>query len=563
MARINTRAFCLIMVRTILGSLLLLSALFLLAAPDAQADEGEQPDPRFGVVSAFWLPEEAAALDVGWERILFYWSQIQPEGPEDWNTLHVMEEWLVEAEAQNREVVGLLKNTPPWATDGVPYGGVPRGLYLSHDDADNLWANYVRRIAEYYGPRGVHRWIIWNEPDIDQGVYGSEWAGSVEDYYRLVKVAYLVLQETDPEATVHLAGLTFWHDVVNGREQYLRRFLRVATADPEAAEYDFFFDVISLHIYFRSETVGDIVRQIDAIQKEFGLDKPIWINETNAAPTQDPLWPVTRPQFQLDLAQQASYIVQAHALGFAAGAERIGVYKFFDVGLAAGEESFGLIRADGSLRPAYDALQTTVRVLRDFSSVESRRSTAYYKVTFEQPWGTTDVLWARRPLTVTVPVTATLPQATLIDAYGKEMSVQPSNGVYSVTLAAARCDGECLVGGAPLFLVQRQPPPTATATATAMPSLTPSPTATATPSITPSPTATIMPSLTPSPTASPDAAAATSMSQAAEAGGGQGGRGAATSLSEVVAAPLVWIVGLAILSLVAVAAIRAGKRSEG
>lgn len=490
----------------LLAGILLLTSLF----PVRVAGEEKEPDPRFGVVSAFWLPEEAAALNLGWERVLFYWSQIQPTGPDDWNTLHVMEEWLTEARQQNREVVGLLKNTPPWATDGVPYGGVPRGLYLPPDDPDNLWANYVRRVAEYYGPRGVHRWIIWNEPDIDQGVYGSEWAGNIEDYYRLLKVAYVVLKETDPEAQVHLAGLTYWHDVINGREQYLQRFLRVASADPEAAENDFFFDVISLHIYFRSETVYDIVRHIDDIQKQFDLDKPIWINETNAAPTQDPEWPVVRPQFQLDLEHQSAYVVQAQALGYAAGAERIGIYKFFDVGLGAGEESFGLIRADESLRPAYYALQTMVQTLQDFGAVSASRQSEHHQVTFEQPRGQTDVLWARTPLTVTVPVTATLSQATLRTMYGEDVPVRPTNGVYSVTLPGARCDGECLVGGAPLFLIQREPEPTPTPTSTA--TLTPSPTAT--PSPTPSLTPTASPTMTPPSTVTAAATAAPTVTAA-------------------------------------------------
>ncbi|MFW6096890.1 MAG: hypothetical protein ACOC9Z_02380, partial [Chloroflexota bacterium] len=89
----------------LLAAVLLFTTLF--AAP--VAGEDAEPDRRFGVVSAFWLPEEAAALNLGWERILFYWSQIHPTGPDDWNTLHVMEEWLSEAQEQNREVVGLLK----------------------------------------------------------------------------------------------------------------------------------------------------------------------------------------------------------------------------------------------------------------------------------------------------------------------------------------------------------------------------------------------------------------------------------------------------------------------
>lgn len=537
----------------LLATILLVTSLHVAPVAGEDAD----PDARFGVVSAFWLPEDAAALNLGWERILFYWSEIQPTGPDDWNTLHVMEEWLTEAREQDREVVGLLKNTPPWATDGVPFGGVPRGLYLPPDDPENLWANYVRRVAEYYGPRGVHRWIIWNEPDIDQGVYGSEWAGNIEDYYRLLKVAYIVLKETDPEARVHLAGLTYWHDVANGREQYLQRFLRVASADPEAAENDYFFDIISLHIYFRSETVYDIVRQIDDIQQQFGLEKPIWINETNAAPTQDPQWPVTRPQFQLDLEQQSAYIVQAHALGFAAGAERIGIYKFFDVGLGAGEESFGLVRADETLRPGYYALQTTVDTLQDFASVSARRDAQHYQVTFEQPRGQTDVLWARTAVTVTAPVTATLSQATLRTAYGEDVTIEATNGVYSVTLPAARCDGECLVGGMPLFLIQREPEPTPTPTATA--TSTPTPTATATPE--PSPTAS--PTIAPSPTGTPLPATPTA-TETAVGGAESPGDGPSGALNAV-AVTNPWLLAAAGLVSLSVLffLVRRGRGSEG
>ncbi|HRO91419.1 MAG TPA: hypothetical protein PLC06_13045, partial [Promineifilum sp.] len=145
-------------------------------------DDGDVP--RFGIVEAFWKPEESAELGVGWDRILFYWNEIQPTGPDDWNTLHVLEEWLDDARAENREVMGLLKNTPPWATDAEPFSGVPRGLYLPIDDPGNLWAGYVRKVVQYYAPLGVHRWIIWNEPEIEAGVYGHEFSGSTRDYYQ-------------------------------------------------------------------------------------------------------------------------------------------------------------------------------------------------------------------------------------------------------------------------------------------------------------------------------------------------------------------------------------------
>jgi hypothetical protein len=194
--------------RAYLATLLLWLSLSLLGAPANSIPRAEALgaiDGRFGAVEAFWAPNEAAALGIGWERILFYWNQLQPFGPDDWNSLHVRDEWLAEARSQGRTVVGLLKNTPEWATDGVFASGVPRGLFLPIDDPGNLWAAFTRRTASYYGDRGVHHWIIWNEP-IAPGTYGHEFSGSLEEYFQLLKVAYLSIKGVNPAATIHLGG---------------------------------------------------------------------------------------------------------------------------------------------------------------------------------------------------------------------------------------------------------------------------------------------------------------------------------------------------------------------
>jgi len=480
--------------------------------------EGMPPevDPRFGVIEAFWQPEEAAALPVGWDRILFYWNEIQPTGPEDWNTLHVLEEWLVEAEAQDRMVMGLLKNTPAWATDGEPFSGVPRGLYLPVDDPDNLWAGYVRKVVEYYAPRGVHHWIVWNEPEIGPGVYGHEFGGTTADYFQLLKVAYLVAKEEDPQSVIHLAGWSYWHDPA-----WLGNFLRVATADPDAAAHNTYFDVVTLHIYFRVETVEELINETWAIQERYGLRKPIWINETNASPNLDPLWPVTRPNFQVDLEQQAWYLVQAHALAFGAQTARVGVYKLLDILLPVGGESFGILRPDASRRPAFDAYQTTVRYLGGFTYPVGRQRTAdFYSFTFKRPEGLTRVLWARRAADVTVQLPALAGEALLVSATGEERPLRAVGGFYQVRLGGARCAPACDIGGPPVFVVEQvsRPDEVATAVATINPTTvtlatvtaTATPNATATTlalSATPTETATTTPSPSATPTASPTATA--------------------------------------------------------
>lgn len=415
-------------------------------------------------------------------------------------------------------VMGLLKNTPPWATDGEPYSGVPRGLYLPVDDPGNLWAGYVRKVVDYYAPLGVHHWIVWNEPEIAAGVYGHEFSGSTQDYYQLLKVAYQVAKANDPQAVIHLAGWSYWHD-----PSWLDKFLRVATADPDAQANNYFFDTLTLHIYFRVETVEELVNETRVIQERYGISKPIWINETNASPNLDPLWPVERPDFQVDLEQQAWYIVQAHALGFGAGSARVGIYKLLDILLPEGGESFGILRPDGSRRPAFDAYKTTIHYLQGFTyPVGRQQEDEFYAFTFKRPEGATRILWAREATDMILRVPALADEAQLISATGDEArAIRAHNGYYRIRLRGARCTPACDIGGPPVFLVEAgaddlnvaaiDPETAILATVTPTPTLTATPLASgeatqpapATESLTPEPTAspTVTLTDTPSPTA--------------------------------------------------------------
>lgn len=432
-----------------------LSLLALLAA-GAQAQQRVNP---LGVVEGFWFPEATCALGVGWERLIFDWSQHQPTGPDDWHTLNVDDRWLKAANQCGREVVALLKHTPAWATDGLPGAGVPRGLDLPLDDPGNLWANFVRRAAAYYASRGVYHFIVWNEPDISPDTYGFEFEGDLEDYFRLLRVAYLAAKAGNPAAVIHLAGTTYWHDVNEGQRLYMDRLLERITQDADAAANGYYFDVFSLHIYFRTDTVYDIVRGARALLDRYGLaDKRIWINETNAAPTDDPQWPVVRPVYQLDLEQQAAFLTQAAALGLAAGAERIAVYKLYDQALPPGAESFGILSpADQQPRPAYTAWQTAARYLGDAVGAERARTARADAVRLAHGDGRqTLALWARTEAGALVEVSATGSRAYLIDQHGNAAPLRPENGVYRLELAGARCnavDG-CAVGGPVSLLVQ-------------------------------------------------------------------------------------------------------------
>lgn len=429
----------------------------------AQTDEDSPPVAPaniFGVVEGMWFPELTCDLSPGWERLIFDWASHQPEGPDDWlGFLNIDDNWLQNAAACDREIVAVVKNVPGWATDGMAGPGVPRGLDLPLDDPGNVWANFMRRTAQYYASRGVDRFIILNEPDIEAGTYGFEFEGDLEDYFLMLKVGYLAAKEGNPAARIHLAGTTYWHDVNAGRRLFADRLLERIMEDPDAEENDYYFDAISLHIYFRTDTVYQIVGEFRDLLNAYDLDdKAIWITETNASPNLDPDWPVTRPQFQITTEQQASFLVQSAALGLAAGAERIAAYKLYDQQLPEGAESFGLLYpANASPRPGFHAWAMVIQHFNQVSDAALAQSERVNVVQLDHINGRqTLVSWSRTEETTEVEITATGDKAYLMDEYGNRRIIRPENGVYILRLPGARCDDAdgCAVGGRVSILIQ-------------------------------------------------------------------------------------------------------------
>jgi len=412
------------------------------------------PDRTFGAVETYHTPELADAADIGWTRIIFYWSELKKDGPDTWNEFHAPY-WLIDREIEGgREVVGLLQHTPDFATEGSPGSGVPDGLYLPVDDPGNLWAGFVREVVSKYDGR-INRWIIWNEPDIPPGTFGTLWEGSPADYYQLVKVAYLAAHEVNPEVQIHLGGLTYWHNPT-----YLREFLTAASQDPTAAENGFYFDVVSLHVYFKPETTVDIAESLRTQMAEFGLDKPIWINETNAPPYDDPAQPWVEPVFQVTQEMQASFLMQEFALALALDVDRIAVYKWIDEPPPQpGFEPYGLLRNDRSPRPAYAAFEVITTYYADTQDALTIDRPELRQVILDRGEQTTRVFWLKTLDGATISVPALAESARLVDRAGQVTPLTAQAGRYALSLEGAPCqpDAECLMGGPPLLLVEDAP----------------------------------------------------------------------------------------------------------
>jgi len=477
----------------------------------ASATAAGIPDPRFGVVEAHQAPQAATVLGAGWTRVTFEWNRIQPSSAEEWMSVPISDQTISSELAQGRQIVGLLNTTPGWATDAAIGPGVPKGLYLPTDDPNNLWAGYVRTIVARYAGR-IDHWTIWNEPDIPTNSPDMSWGGSVDDFVRLLEVAYTVARETNPGAVIHMAAVTHWHD-----EHWFGTFLDALLSKPGAAGNGYYFDVVTLHLYHEPEKIYEVTSHYRRMIHGRGIYKPIWIAETNAYLSR------VSPE------EQAFFIFQAFSLEIAAGADRIAVYKMADVETdqAADPEPFGLVRMDGSRRPAFTAYQMATTYLAGFRGALWERRDAISLVTVDRGNRTTTVVWARTPESQTAMIPARKTRALLVDAYGGARYIHPERGYYYVDLPGANCAQGCQIGGAPYMLVEdapaaantaptpqsptpgspdtMEPPGTAQLSGTpgATAAVSPSPTATPTPEAQPSPTPSASATLTAAPTVTP------------------------------------------------------------
>ena len=484
----------------------LLLVLILLRAP---AGAQNTADWRFGVVESYTAPNSARELGTAWTRVRFQWADTQEAGPDTW-TPEVSDELIEQELAAGRLVVGLLIGIPEWAKDE---NGLPQGLWLPYDDPGNAWGVFVRQVTEQYAGR-IDHWIIWNEPDIEADAVAHTWDGTVEDFAQLQRVAYLAAKEANPETTIHLAAFTYWADVYAGREQYMARLLDTLQADPEAAQHGSYFDVATAHIYFQPDQVYDLLLLFQEIMQERGIDKPIWLVETNAPPHDDPSWPVEERTLAVMQDEQAAYMPQALASALAAGAERIAVYKMQDtVGdRQANPEPFGLLRLDGSRRPAFRALHVATQYMRGSNEVIRERWDEIGQFRFMQEDRMTMVLFARLADAQQVEIPAIANWAILVDLRGTREWIQAENGRYVIELPPALCiqsiGDYCMIGGSTYYLIQSldgSDPPEGLPPVLPQPTITP----TSVPSATPITTATVVPSPTSTATNTPVPATST------------------------------------------------------
>ena len=445
------------------------------------------PDGRFGIVQGIHAPGLAYNAGARWDRIIFPWSLIQKDGPDSWTELYFTDEAIRAQAGRGVTMVGVMIYTPQWASVNPTYGRPvdrPQGLDLPYNDPRNHWGQFVRKlVARHKGV--VDHWVLWNEPDFYDPAVRYTWEGSHEDYFQLLKVAYLNTKEVNPQAKVIAGGFAYWWDKEHARPPYLGPLLDVIARDPDHQRHNHYFDIVGVHVYAAPLNAYAQSLLMWEIMESRGVHKPMWVSESNVAPVDDPGNELPPGGLRATLDQQASYVIQSMALALAAGVERYAIYKMIDEEPENNTELWGLARNDLSVRPAYVAYQvgaayfanvrsavyswpgsaevpTPAEVRSILRSNDGRPQFVWpsqvSQVTMERGRHRTTVVWNNSPVGVTHKVAADAKQATLVTKEGKTRAIAPRDGAYVLDLPGSTHNPDqrdwsiYMIGGDPFIL---------------------------------------------------------------------------------------------------------------
>jgi hypothetical protein len=303
-------------------------------------DQRDDASPWGVTTGAEWLSayrvfnprlEEAG---IRWLRAFYEWQTIQPRQGY-WN-FALQDQLVANARANNMHVAGTLAYLAPWASAN---GGTRR---FPIKDIQ-FWRDYVTGMVERYHA-DIKYWEVWNEFN---GSFAEN--GTPEIYAELVREASIAAKKIDPTAKIGMSVASF--DV-----NFLDRAIKAGAANQ--------FDYICVHPYEKLNSLkfggepgflamAGVLRQMLASNHQ-PADIPLWITEIGSVA---PLAPnATQDQEQADL------LIKAYLLAIASGFQR--VFWFEARGPSyGGQADFGLLRANMTPRPSYEALKVMTAIL--------------------------------------------------------------------------------------------------------------------------------------------------------------------------------------------------------
>lgn len=307
-------------------------------------------------------------LGVKWVRFDVDWSVIQQYGPDNYNWAGY-DRVVSDLNKLGLKGLGIITYTPRWARSA---NCLESNKCAPADSAQ--FAEFAQIVAKRYSIQGIHTWEIWNEPNIT-----DFWkpAPDVQSYSNIVKEAYMAIKQQDPSAFVISGGLS-----------------RASTGKGNISPIDFleklyangsskYFDAVAFHPYsfpvspyyvwqgnawLQIASTSPSLRSV-MIKNNDG-DKKIWITEFGA-PTGGPGGLISSNNYNGSKnSDHVTESIQSQIISDAVNLTEkmpwidgpLFFYTYQDSGTAQNtiENFFGLIRYDGTPKPAYQKLKQLI-----------------------------------------------------------------------------------------------------------------------------------------------------------------------------------------------------------
>lgn len=359
--------------RALFGLLAVVATLAVAPPASAQAPPvaGVQTHLMWSDVSAEELDQElddVQALGAKMIRVDVGWSSLQEAGPDQYSGWYLdkLDAVVAEAEARGIELLITITWTPCWASSapeslkqGCEGSWWQRGVQYYPPTHASDYGNVAGFLADRYRGR-VAGWEIWNEPNHHSYFVATN---RVHAYVPLVRAAYPEIKRADPGTTV-VAGSLSWSDA-----RFTERLFRAGIKG--------YFDAFSIHPYSgdrsplyrrkRHSPKTTFARGVPAVHRrmaKYGDHSPLWLTEMgwntsdvrNSKPWRNGVSEERQARY-LKLAftkmQQWDYVPVAIWFGL----ENTGTDPM------DGGSNYGLVRSDGSYKPAFDAFRETAATI--------------------------------------------------------------------------------------------------------------------------------------------------------------------------------------------------------
>jgi hypothetical protein len=286
------------------------------------------------------------SLGAKWVRVPFNWATLQMHGRGTYNWAPA-DRVVAQARAHQLYVLAEVSYTPAWAR--------PRNTPATNPPTNPAdYGKFLYAAARRYGPKGVHRWEIWNEPNLN-----AMWTPhpNPKQYTALLRSAYWYLHAADPKAVVITGGLSPAFDAGNHSQISPSTFLlRVYTYGGRGA-----FDQLGLHPY--SFPYPSTLREPwNTFQQASSLyDLMRWFGDGSKRITATEIgFPTGSSDRAVSETTQGNYLVSGSRAWLARSyAGPVFVYSVHDQGSNVADyfENFGLVRYNDTLKTSYTILR--------------------------------------------------------------------------------------------------------------------------------------------------------------------------------------------------------------